>query len=917
MLPESLRRLAVPAVGATVLALVTSTSALAQASTGKIQGRVVDASTGQPIAAAQVEVVGTNRGNITNDDGYYFINDVPAGLMDIRAVSIGYQEVVVDDQRILAGQTHTQNFSLAPTAVEIEAIVIEGEANPLVPRDQVSSRAIVTGETIDQLPLDNAESIVALQPGVITTNDGLTIRGSRPNEEATYVDGVLVRRFQTGDASPLELPTNALAQVDVTTGGFSARYSDAQSGIVNYTTRTGNEFGGSISYMTDMIAPSDWQTGFHRAEASVGGPVFGALSFFVAGTAEGGAYSTLACAAVGPCGTIPQGTDLYVISGVDTTFMVASTEAETGLTDSVAVAFPSFELWENEGQHPYNQSDEYNLVTRLNYGLGGGSNLSASYYRNRDQVLHRNAFYNPQTTEGTYTTADVVTLGGYFILLQSADQAVALDVKASYQNFWTQFGHVDANWLLDHSDPALNFNFSSIDFMVDPDDFPLTDDVYYGLRSRVLTEDSLFTLYPGREDLATKQTYAGLPVNLRMNPYALYTGFSIAGYEAQIGGLGIGGLAGEWREEQDWVFSGSVDWQAGRYNRIFVGGDYADISMERMQVGLFEGPIAPYRNDPTRAGFFVQDRLDLGDVVLEAGVRYDYFQPGGSFPRIPGFVTSVPDSLRADAFELTPLSEAPEGATELERVRRVIDCGGAATEARRTRADGTVVCKNNFIEAETKTAWSPRLAVSFPVTATSTFRLSYGQNVQVPALQASGGFEGGIGTASGQAGMFSGVYADLDGGIANTNSQFGRDVDLPRTTLFEAGYRRLFGESLVFDIAAYAKTTRNGLSYRTLPFISPATGRTENINVLTNADYALTRGVDVRVDKRFGEYLDVTGSYSFVDARGTGSDPASYVDIIKRGSSVLSLRTGQPIAPPEAMLPLDQSRAHNFSGTFS
>ena len=343
MLPESLRRLAFSVVGATALALVTSTSALAQSSTGKIQGRVVDSQSGQPIAAAQVEVVGTNRGNITNDDGYYFINDVPAGLMDIRAVSIGYQEVVVNDQRILAGQTLTQNFSLAPTAVEIEAIVIEGERNPLVPRDQVTSRAIVTGETIDRLPLDNAESIVALQPGVITTNNGITIRGSRPNEEATYVDGVLVRRFQTGDASPLELPTNSLAQVDVTTGGFSARFSDAQSGIVNYTTRTGgNELGGSLSYMTDMVAPAEWRTGLHRAEASVGGPIFGALSFFLAGTAEGSATSPLVCAAVGPCGDIPQGTDLYVVSGIDTTFMVASNVAsETGLTDSVAVAFPS------------------------------------------------------------------------------------------------------------------------------------------------------------------------------------------------------------------------------------------------------------------------------------------------------------------------------------------------------------------------------------------------------------------------------------------------------------------------------------------------------------------------------------------------------------------------------------------------
>ena len=120
---ESLAQLARSTSLSIGLVLVTSTAALAQASTGKIQGRVVDAQTGQPIAAAQVEVVGTNRGNITNDEGFYFINEVPAGLMDIRAVSIGYGTVVVNDQRVLAGQTLTQNFQLAPSAVEIEAIV--------------------------------------------------------------------------------------------------------------------------------------------------------------------------------------------------------------------------------------------------------------------------------------------------------------------------------------------------------------------------------------------------------------------------------------------------------------------------------------------------------------------------------------------------------------------------------------------------------------------------------------------------------------------------------------------------------------------------------------------------------------------------------------------------------------------------
>src|SRR5262245_31912437 len=275
-------------------AALAAQSALAQGSTGKVVGRVTDAA-GQPIQAAQVSIDGTNRGNITDARGNYFINEVPAGLVRIVAQRIGYQTVVVADQRVLAGQTMTLDFKLEQAAVQVEALVVQGERNPLVPRDQVSSKAIVTGETIDQLPMDNSNSIILLQPGVVNTNEGRTIRGSRPGEEAVYVDGVLVRRYGreipntngVADTEPLELPTNSLAQVDVTTGGFGARFGEAQSGVINYVTRTGgSRFSGTAALQTDRIAPVDWTNGLSRGELSIGGPLTKNLTYFLATVAE-------------------------------------------------------------------------------------------------------------------------------------------------------------------------------------------------------------------------------------------------------------------------------------------------------------------------------------------------------------------------------------------------------------------------------------------------------------------------------------------------------------------------------------------------------------------------------------------------------------------------------------------------------
>ena len=58
-------------------------SLAAQGTTGKIEGTVRDQS-GAPIAGAQVLVVGSSYNSTSNEQGYYFINNVPAGTMTVQ-----------------------------------------------------------------------------------------------------------------------------------------------------------------------------------------------------------------------------------------------------------------------------------------------------------------------------------------------------------------------------------------------------------------------------------------------------------------------------------------------------------------------------------------------------------------------------------------------------------------------------------------------------------------------------------------------------------------------------------------------------------------------------------------------------------------------------------------------------------------
>ncbi|MEJ2184873.1 MAG: carboxypeptidase-like regulatory domain-containing protein [Gemmatimonadota bacterium] len=75
---------------------------------GTIIGRVTDAQ-GQPLVAAQISVAGTNRGNLTNEDGKYLIPGIPAGQYEVQATLIGYTQET-QHVTVAAGQTVSNTF---------------------------------------------------------------------------------------------------------------------------------------------------------------------------------------------------------------------------------------------------------------------------------------------------------------------------------------------------------------------------------------------------------------------------------------------------------------------------------------------------------------------------------------------------------------------------------------------------------------------------------------------------------------------------------------------------------------------------------------------------------------------------------------------------------------------------------------
>ncbi|MGH9894342.1 MAG: carboxypeptidase regulatory-like domain-containing protein, partial [bacterium] len=270
-------------------------SLLAQGSTGKIEGRVRDQA-GAPIANAQVFLVGTAFSALTNPQGYYFINNVPATTYSVRAAFIGYRSTQVEGVRVLAGQTITVDIQLEQTAVQIEEITVVTQTQPLVPRDEVTTKQRIDGVFTSGLPVDRLNQVLALQPGVVASPSGnvISIRDGRTEEAVTYIDGVPVSPGYRGDSrvgsagTQISVGTNAVEEASVTTGSSSAEFGNAQSGVISLLTRTGgNTYAGTVNYETDEPFGVNNSLGFNRGTASFSGPIARNLTFFVSGALEG------------------------------------------------------------------------------------------------------------------------------------------------------------------------------------------------------------------------------------------------------------------------------------------------------------------------------------------------------------------------------------------------------------------------------------------------------------------------------------------------------------------------------------------------------------------------------------------------------------------------------------------------------
>ncbi|HEX7071061.1 MAG TPA: TonB-dependent receptor, partial [Rhodothermales bacterium] len=217
-----------------------SSNALAQ-TTGSIQGRVTDAASGEPLAGANVVLVGTTNGAMADVDGYYYILNIPPGTYDVRASMVGFVTQIVEGFRVHLNESPTLNFSMAEETIVGEEVVVTAETET-VKLDVSSSRTLITAQNLEQIPVTNFEEVLAIYPGIEleagADGSGLVIRGGNINETNIVVDGLSTRDMRTQQPNTT-LNLTAINELEVISGGFTAEYGGIRSGMVNVVTREG------------------------------------------------------------------------------------------------------------------------------------------------------------------------------------------------------------------------------------------------------------------------------------------------------------------------------------------------------------------------------------------------------------------------------------------------------------------------------------------------------------------------------------------------------------------------------------------------------------------------------------------------------------------------------------------------------
>jgi outer membrane receptor protein involved in Fe transport len=679
------------------LLLFVSVTAIA-GTTGKIAGRVTDID-GTPLIGATVMIVGTTYGAMTDSNGEYFIINLQPGTYDVKSSMVGMSEQTQQGASVIVDMTTRMDFVLNTTTVGSTVITVTDQRGMIL-RDVTSSVSVVSRDEIRTMPVAGIADVVNQQAGAV--NDGqLHLRGGRGGEVAYVVDGVS-QVNPNGNMSDQSLPLSAVAETSVITGGFGAEYGNAQSGIINVVTREGGDsFTGSVSMNGNNFAAlglaDNWTWGypgtFYAGEHSIEEHAANKPASF----AEARLSAEVSLGGPEPLTQIllpAMGLDV----GADVRFFGTVKWLQTG-------GGPA----ESYGYYFNNGSEQINGTLKLTIKPNPRTKLNFSGFYNDTQ----RGFYSGTSAYGwDYTRFEVP----YEDPLSPGDMIGGESIKYGLPDRFIE------NYSMGF---ALTQTLSDASFM----EFKINQ--YVASEERRIQDPNGGFLGEGwtTEDW---QNYTPSRV-------VDSDGFSRAG-----------ACRFAWFDSRSVISTARLDFtsQVNQQHQLKFGveGKYYDIY--EYNVDTASGGniyLSDFHNFPNAASAYLQDKMEYRGMIVNAGLRFDYFDPNYddypsdlSDPINPGSSSEDPDHIR------------------------------------------------NPVSVSAKYHLSPRIGFSHPITERDVLHFTYGHYFQVPDFN----------------NMFSGANFDLSGAYPQVGNP---DLEAESTIAYEVGVKHQFDDLTLLDVTGYFK----------------------------------------------------------------------------------------------------------------
>jgi len=810
--------------------------------TGKITGLVQDALTGEGLVGANIVIEGTYMGAATDVNGYYVILNIPPGVYEVQVTMIGYNSIRTTGVRVSIDFTTQIDLQLGHTVVEGEGVTVIA-TRPIVQKDLTSTLAIVGSEELAEMPVEEFGDIIALQAGIVIGAGGeIHIRGGRASEISYMVDGLSVTDPFSGEIA-IEIENTSIQELQVISGTFNAEYGQAMSGIIDVVTKEGRDkLQGNISFYSGDYLSNDADIYLNisdvnprditNVQVSLSGPVplFGKrLTFFLTGRS----YNT-------------QGW-LY---------------GRNRFTPGDSSNFANWTVKDDVGADGLGPTDELYPDTGPDFGEGDGSPTPGEPN-----------VYVEETGDDTFAAmnrfAKISTEG-------KLTYRVSPTIKVSYSFFWNRIDFRDYAHLF-KLNPAGDYKrFKNGYAQAVIWNHSLSSKSFYTVKLSGTSFD--FERYVYEEPLDTRY------VDPRRLEDASNNAFKTGGTEM-------------WHYNRSTrSFQGKLDLtsQIHTVHLVKAGMEFRNhnLSFHDFEIipkindaGIIIQPFEPdtaiaasianngYRKkSPVEAAAYIQDKMEFEDMIVNIGLRYDYFDAN----------TIVPGDLRdpdnAVYFEIL----LPDGSKRMVRNSEYSDAMGEIFDTVNVRGNEW---ENNYRDAEPAHNFSPRIGISYPITDRGVIHFSYGHFSQIPTFEQ----------------LYDNSEFEVWPGLTSTMGN--GDLKPQRTVIYEIGLQQQLSDNISVDVTGFYKDMRHLLGMEIL------TTYTQNVYArFINRDYGNIRGITLALKKRRSNYFWTTVDYTYQVAEGNASDPLQvFYDAKSNKESEIQ------IVP----LTWDQTHTLNFNMTLS